>query len=110
MRLSLRLIFAILIVWPLASEAMPVIVDGKEWRQVIDTYQLSWDEVSTVCNTSTGACTGSLGSVGFTGWNRATIYEVGNLFMSLTPHNHCLYLYKIFHPCFAGFEIWIIVT
>jgi len=66
----------------LASAAMmpPITVDGQEWLQPIDFLHHSWDEVSTVCDTSTGACTGFLAGNDLTGWTWASVDDVNSLF------------------------------
>jgi len=61
-----------------------IAADGKEWRQVTDTATFSFNEVATVCSTTTGACSGSLSNtsrtVDFTGWIWASTQELQNLF------------------------------
>ena len=59
------------------------VVGGSEWRQLTDTLNTSWDLVATVCNTTTGACTGSLGAVSYAGWTWAANADVQSLFDAL---------------------------
>jgi hypothetical protein len=74
--------------------ANAVIIDGKDWRQLTETNgRFKYNDVATVCNTTTGACSGSLssttlGSVDFTGWTWADLNDVGTLFESLIPFNN----------------------
>jgi hypothetical protein len=74
--------------------ANAVIIDGKDWRQLTETNgRFKYNDVATVCNTTTGACSGSLvsstlGSVDFTGWTWADLNDVGTLFESLIPSNN----------------------
>ena len=65
-----------------------VIADGKEWRQVTETVNFSWNDFSSVCSTSDGNCSGSLtngtvGTVSFDGWTWANQTDVGQLFQAL---------------------------
>ena len=64
-----------------------VIVGDKVWRQVTDTEVFSWDELSTVCDTTTGACAGSLldgtTSTDFDGWTWASQADVTQLFQGI---------------------------
>jgi hypothetical protein len=74
--------------------ANAVIIDGKDWRQLTETNgSFKYNDVALVCDTTTGACSGSLvsttlGSVDFTGWTWADLYDVGTLFESLIPSNN----------------------
>ena len=75
--------------------ANAVIIDGKDWRQLTETNgSFSYNSVATVCNTTTGACSGSLvsntslGSVDFTGWTWADLSDVGTLFEFLIPSSN----------------------
>jgi hypothetical protein len=61
-----------------------VAADGKEWRQVTDTVNISWNSVSAVCSTTTGVCSGSVGAVDFTGWTWASQVDVLGLFTEFT--------------------------
>jgi hypothetical protein len=58
----------------------PVSVNGKEWLQPLDFTSYSWNTISTVCNTTTGACNGSLGGNDMTGWTWADVDAVNGLF------------------------------
>ena len=77
-----------------SMSANAVIIDGKDWRQLTETKGFfRFSDVATVCNTTTGACSGSLssttlGSVDFTGWTWADLNDVGTLFESLIPSNN----------------------
>ena len=77
-----------------SMSANAVIIDGKDWRQLTETNgRFKYNDVATVCNTTTGACSGSLmsttlGSVDFTGWTWADLNDVGTLFESLIPSNN----------------------
>jgi hypothetical protein len=74
--------------------ADPTIVGDKEWRQVTQTMGLTWFQVASVCDTTTGVCNGAIGSVDFTDWVWASAFEVGELFNLLTPHPGGLAKYK----------------
>ena len=65
-----------------------IIADGKEWRQVTETVNFSWNDFNSVCSTSDGSCSGSLtngtvGTVSFDGWTWASQGDVASLFRSL---------------------------
>lgn len=66
---------------PMAAHA--VIVGDREWRQVTDTVGLTWNQIATVCDTATGACSGSLGGISFDGWNWADNDAVLSMFDEL---------------------------
>ena len=70
---------------PIQVAAIPF--DGKDWAQCADFTGLSWDDVSTVCPSGGGACSGSLtrqaGTREFPGWTWATVREVASLFRSV---------------------------
>jgi hypothetical protein len=69
--------------WAGASNAglmPPVTVNGQEWLQPVDFVNLSWNDIATACDASTGICTGSLGGNDLTGWMWAGIHEINGLF------------------------------
>jgi hypothetical protein len=66
-----------------ASAANAVVIGTQDWRQLTETTGLSWNQVSTVCSTTTGACAGSLGTVSFDGWTWAENADVAALFDQL---------------------------
>lgn len=69
-----------------STYAAGVVINGREWRQLTETTNFTWNEVATVCPAEGGACSGSLGGVNFTGWIWATALEVGDhLFRSYIP-------------------------
>ena len=68
---------------PFAGNA--IIIDGKDWREVVDTINLGWQDLETVCDVDTGVCEGSIDGVDFTGWTWASIEDVGSMFDSLIP-------------------------
>ena len=72
-----------LLVGPMTAHAVGVVVGGKEWRQLTDTVNLSWNQVASVCNTTTGVCSGSLGAVSFDGWTWASRIDIQALFEEL---------------------------
>lgn len=76
-------ILAMLCFSPTLVSAQGVIVGDREWRQLTDTINLAWSEVASVCNSSTGACSGSIGGVSFDGWTWASIEDVQELFDQL---------------------------
>ncbi len=57
-----------------------VLIGDREWRQVADTKGISWVDVWTVCDDSTGECFGIAGSVDLTGWTWASVDDVNGLF------------------------------
>ncbi len=82
----LNLTAILIIVGPMPALADPVVIGDKEWRQVADTIGFTYGEIATVCNAGTGECSGSIGSVDFSGWTWANVSEVGELFSAITPH------------------------
>ncbi len=63
-----------------AALSQPVVRDGKEWLQPADFVNLSWDDVAAVCDSGTGACSGTLGTTDVTGYTWASVDEVSGLF------------------------------
>lgn len=63
--------------------ANAVVVGDKDWRQLTETVNFSWYQVSTVCSNITGTCSGSLGAVSFDGWTWASVDDVRELFEQL---------------------------
>lgn len=72
-----------LLLTPQLATAGGVVVGDREWRQLTDTINLAWSEVASVCSTTTGACSGSIGPVSFDGWTWASIEDVQELFEQL---------------------------
>ena len=65
-----------------------VIVGDKEWRQVTETVNFSWNDFSGVCSPSDGSCSGDLtngtvGTVSFDSWTWASQGDVAGLFQGL---------------------------
>src|SRR6266850_2822784 len=59
---------------------------GKEWRQLVETTNLSWEQVSQVCPTDgVSSCTGVVGDRDLTGWVWATQGQVTELFSYYAP-------------------------
>jgi hypothetical protein len=54
-------------------------VEGTKWLQPIDFHGYSWNDVSEVCDSSTGVCSGLLGPTDLTGWTWASLDEVNSL-------------------------------
>ena len=76
-----RAMFLAVLLPPLSANA--VVVNGLDWRQLTETRNFSWNQVATVCNTTTGACAGTLGTVSFTGWTWASNDDIRSLFDAL---------------------------
>lgn len=55
---------------------------NREWRDLTETAGFSWNSISTVCNYTTGVCSGSLSSVNFGGWTWATVEDVQPMLIS----------------------------
>lgn len=66
---------------PMGAQA--VIVGAYDWRELTETTGFSWDQVSTVCDSLTGACSGSLGTTSFDGWTWADVPAIRGLFDEL---------------------------
>jgi hypothetical protein len=70
------------------SEAQqPAVNDnhGREWRQLTETSNLSWNQVAQVCPRDGAACSGVVGGRDLTGWVWATQSDVTQLFSYYTP-------------------------
>ena len=67
-----------------AGGANAVVVDGKDWRQVVDTTGYSWNDFDAIFDTTTGACdvVGCLlgGTVDLTGFTWASNADVSSMF------------------------------
>ncbi len=55
-------------------------VGGREWLQPIDFTDLSWNDVSSVCDPLSGICNGSLNGIDLDGWIWAGQDETLELF------------------------------
>jgi hypothetical protein len=64
------------------SFALPVTVNGQEWLQPIDFINLSWNDITAVCDSTTGNCSSSaLGTVSdMDTWTWASLDDVNALF------------------------------
>jgi len=69
------------------------IIEGREWLQPLLTRGYSWDDFNAVC--AGGTCSGRVDGDGYdlTGWEWASIFEVGELFAATTPHPGGLFDY-----------------
>ena len=84
-------IFALLAVGlltgPMTAQAASVIVGDRAWRQLTETVNLTWDQIATVCDVTSGACSGSLTvdgvKVSFSGWTWAANTDIQALFDKL---------------------------
>ncbi len=61
--------------------AHAVIIDGKDWRQLTETTDVSWLIANSSCGS--GLCSGSIGEVSVDGWFWASNDDVRGLFDSL---------------------------
>ncbi len=83
-------IFFILITISLSTKAAPigagdiVTVGSKEWAQVSLFTNLSWNTMNAAC--PAGVCSGTLNGHDVGGWIWASIFDVGDLFSSVTPY------------------------
>ncbi len=61
-------------------------IDGKDWRQLTDTYDISWNELDDIYNSDGYLNTGttSIGLVEFAGYRWASSREAGSMFSTLT--------------------------
>ncbi len=62
---------------PVGGHAVNVIADGKEWRQVTETVNTSWNNLASYCDSGTGVCGGA-----YEGWTWASRADVVSLFES----------------------------
>lgn len=63
-----------------SASAAHVVVNGLEWLQPVDFVNLSWNDISAVCNSTTGTCSGSLGITDVTGYIWAGVDDLNALF------------------------------
>lgn len=74
---------------PTAAQATYIDPQGREWRELTDTLNRSYNAINTGgingCSAATGACSGLLGGAGpsVDGWTWATEAEVRTLFFDL---------------------------
>lgn len=73
-----------------ASLMPPVTVDGRDWLQPVDFINLSWNTMNSVCNATTGLCSGSLGGNSLDGWIWASVDDVNSLFNHYLGAAHTL--------------------
>jgi hypothetical protein len=58
---------------------------GRSWRDLNDTLNFTWYEIDAICpNDGVTPCSGTLGSVDFTGWIWATHDQVNELFKEVS--------------------------
>ena len=63
------------------QSAHAVVIDGREWRQLTETTNVSWLIVNNACGS--GVCSGSIGDVSVDGWHWADNSDVQGLFETL---------------------------
>lgn len=63
----------------------PVTVGSTEWLQPLDFLGYTWNDINSVCNSTTGVCSGSLGGNDLTGWTWARVDDVNALFNYYIP-------------------------
>jgi hypothetical protein len=89
MNFQIKTHFAILATAAGAQTSLAAVVHdehGKEWRQVAETANVSWDQVATVCPTDgITPGNGSVAGKDFTGWVWATKPQVVELFSYWEP-------------------------
>jgi hypothetical protein len=65
----------------LANAGPIVTVGALEWLQPLDfADSYSWDDISAVCDPTSGACNGFLGGNLLTGWTWASVSDINALF------------------------------
>ena len=90
-RMKLFFYFALLLfTTTYLNHANAVQIGDKNWRQLTETTNLSFNDVSTVCSAISGDCHGSINGIDIEGWSWANIAEVremfGILFSSINGH------------------------
>lgn len=66
------------------SVTSAVVIDSRNWMQVTDTTNLSYNQLSNVCSVSTGICNGSINGIDLNGWTWADNSAVRDMFLSVT--------------------------
>ncbi len=78
-------LFLLLCLW---DTAYAIMADGKDWRQLTDTVNLSYNDLAQIYDTSTGQLKDStvttVGGVDFSGWIWASLEEVASLYSSFS--------------------------
>lgn len=72
-----------------SNQALAVVLDGKNWMQVTQSVNFTYNNLAGVCSLTTGACNGSVtNAVGttldLTGWTWASHDDMASLFQSVT--------------------------
>ncbi len=77
-----RLLVVLAFGWAGSAGAMPVTVDGREWLQPVDFVNLTWNDISGVCDSSTGNCNAdALGAQpNMQSWTWASVEDTNSLF------------------------------
>jgi hypothetical protein len=71
---------------PLAGQALYVDAQGREWRQLVDTTLLTWNDVAAVCPTDgLTPAAGPVGGANVTGWVWATRSQVAEMLSDFVP-------------------------
>lgn len=52
-----------------------VLIDGKDWREPIETVNITYNQLATACLPA-GTCTGNIGTVSLDGWTWASVAEI----------------------------------
>jgi hypothetical protein len=75
---------SILTLLTFSCAAQAVVIDNRDWRQVSETTNITYDQMSQVCNLVTGACNGAVGNVDMTDWIWADDVAIASMFEVIT--------------------------
>ncbi len=74
-----KIALASLLLISVSAMSANVTVGDKQWRQVTDTLNTSWDSFAASCDLSTGLC-----GAAYSGWTWASSNEVRDMWVTLT--------------------------
>lgn len=108
-----RSFFMMALGWVGSANAAPIVtVEGRDWLQPLDFVTLSWVDINSKCDATTGTCTGILGTTDVTGYTWASVDDVNTLFNFIVGNSamgpgpdYAFYEYQTILPLFtaAGF-------
>lgn len=62
------------------QSASGVVIDNRDWRQLTETTNITWNQMASVCDVVTGICNGTVAGVDVTGWIWADDNVMASLF------------------------------
>lgn len=81
-----KLIYCVVLLFAI-NDAYAVTIGTRDWRQLTETTYLSYDQLDTIYNTTTGqldTTITTIGDIDFHGWTWASIEDVRDMFTTMT--------------------------